>query len=101
MCNECMSLRHWSDGVTACPVSLGRIIIIASCLLFLLDLAPQEASKCVAFRRAKEEAERKERQDRQLKAEASRAKKRADELKKKVTSVLCVPDSCRCSRLFA
>lgn len=91
---------HWSDGVTACPVSLGRIVI-ASSWLFLLDLAPWEASKYVAFRRAKEEAERKERQERQLKAEASRAKKKADELRKKVVSLLYVPDSCRCSRLFA
>ncbi|KAL3133279.1 hypothetical protein ABBQ38_007160 [Trebouxia sp. C0009 RCD-2024] len=60
-----------------------RRIVIASSWLFLLDLAPWEASKYVAFRRAKEEAERKERQERQLKAEASRAKKKADELRKK------------------
>lgn len=35
-------------------------------------------------RRAKEEVERKERQERQQKAEASRAKKKVDEPKKKV-----------------
>ncbi len=38
-------------------------------------------------RRAKEEAERKERQERQVKAEATRAKKKAEELKKKVCIV--------------
>ena len=37
-----------------------------------------------SFRRAKEEAERKEKQERQVKADASRAKKKAEELKKKV-----------------
>lgn len=55
----------------------------------LLDLAPREGSKCVSLRRAKEDAERKERQERQLKAEASRAKKKADELKKKVSTLPC------------
>ena len=38
---------------------------------------------CMALRRAKEEAERKERQERQMKAEATRAKKKADEPRKK------------------
>ena len=42
-------------------------------------------NRCLVLRRVKEEAERKERQERQLKAEASRAKKKADELKKKVS----------------
>ena len=37
------------------------------------------------FRRAKEEAERKARQERQVKVEASQAKKKVEEAKKKVT----------------
>lgn len=57
-------------------------------------------------RRAKEEAERKEKHERQVKADASRAKKKAEELKKKVG--LCMYDmrgaaacihSCSCCKL--
>ena len=43
----------------------------------------------MALRRVKEEAERKERQQIKQKAEASRAKKKADELKKKVMKPYC------------
>ena len=74
----------------ACPVSLDGAVIAPSALAFCCQqVGTKDIKQCVALRRAKEEAERKERHERQMKAEASRAKKKADEIKKKVSILGC------------